>query len=64
MPEIQSFKLTTRFLEENGKRNITVTHLPTNLKITSPDYFVHEKSDAELKKNVWEIMKTAIKVFK
>lgn len=43
---------------------MTVVHVPTNIKITSPDYFVHEKSNDELKKMVWEVMKKALEVFK
>ena len=55
------YSVSVRFLSENGKRNLTVTHLETNIKITSPDFFLHEKSDEQLKKEVWEIMKIAIK---
>ena len=57
------FKTYYRHLQENGKRNLTVIHEESNIKITSPDYFVHEKSDSELKKEVWEIMKLALKIF-
>lgn len=57
------FKVSVRYLSEGGKRNMTVIHKPTNVKITSPDYFVHEKSDEELKKEIWEVMKFAIKIW-
>lgn len=59
-----NFEVRLRFLSEDGKRNMTVIHLPTNIKITSPDYFVHEKSNEDLKKMVWEVMKKAIEIFK
>lgn len=59
-----NFEVSVRFLSEGGKRNMTVIHLPTNIKITSPDYFVYEKSNEDLKKMVWEVMKKAIEVFK
>lgn len=57
------FDLNFRYLSENGKRNITVVHKSTNIKITSPDYFVHEKSDDELKKMIWQVMKKALEIF-
>lgn len=57
------FEVGFRFLSEGGKRNLTVIHKPSSIKITSPDYFIHEKSDNELKKMVWEVMKLAIKIF-
>jgi predicted secreted Zn-dependent protease len=58
------FEVRFRFLSEGGKRNITVIHKPSNIKITSPDYFINEKSDNELKKLVWEVMKKAIEIFR
>lgn len=58
------FDVFIRYLSEGGKRNMTVIHTPTNIKITSPDYFVHEKSNDDLKKMVWEVMKKALEVFK
>lgn len=58
------FDVSVRYLGEFGKRNMTVVHIPTNIKITSPDYFHQEKSDDELKKMIWEVMKKALEIFK
>lgn len=60
---MSDFETQTRFLSENGKRNLTVRHKKTNIKITSPDFLQSEKSDEELKKEVWEVMKLAIKTW-
>jgi len=57
------FSINIRFLSEGGKRNITVTHNQTNVKITSPDFFEREKSDEQLKKETWEVMKKALEVW-
>ncbi|MFT6841368.1 MAG: putative secreted Zn-dependent protease [Psychroserpens sp.] len=61
---MSDFKIYYRYLDEDGKRNITVKHIPTNIKITSPDYFESEMSNKELKSKVWEILQLAIKLFK
>lgn len=55
--------MRVRFLSENGKRNLTVTHLPTNIKITSPDFTLQERTDEQLKREVWELMKKAIETW-
>lgn len=60
---MSDFETQIRFLSENGKRNLTVRHNKTNIKITSPDFLKSEKSDEELKKEVWEVMKLAIKIW-
>ena len=57
------FEVRTRYLSQDGKRNLTVTHLITNIKITSPDFTHQEKSNDQLKKEVWEIMKKAIETW-
>lgn len=59
---MSEFTLRFRFLDES-KRNLTVTHNPTNISITSPDYFVAEKSDKQLKKEAWDVLKYALKRF-
>lgn len=58
----EDFELFARF--KDNKYNLTVTHIPTNIKITSPDYFDDEITDKELKAKVWEVMKKALEVFK
>jgi hypothetical protein len=58
------FSVSFRYLNEGGKRNMTVTHLPTNIKITSPNYSHEEKTNDQLKSLVWEVMKKALEVFK
>lgn len=57
----EDFELFVRF--KDGKRNLTVTHIPTNIKVTSPDYFDYEVDAQKLKAKVWEVMKKALEVF-
>lgn len=56
------FQVSRRFTI-SGKRNMTVIHIEKNIKITSPDYFENDKTDTQLKKEIWEVMKFAIKIF-
>lgn len=60
---MSEFSLMYRFLDES-KRNLTVIHHPSNIKITSPDYCSSEKSDEQLKKEVWNVLKYAINLWK
>lgn len=57
------YELRSRYLREGGKRNMTVIHRSSNIHITSPDYLVNEKSDDQLKNEVWQVMKLAIKIW-
>lgn len=63
---MSAFEINYRYQsgDNDTKRNITVTHKVTKIKITSPDFTLEEKSDDELKKEVWEVMKTAMKIWK
>lgn len=56
------FEKNFRFIDEKT-RNLTVIHKESNVKITSPDFTFQQKSDDELKKEVWEVMKTAMKIW-
>jgi hypothetical protein len=45
------------------ERKIIVRHIESGLEITSPQFNNQEKSDQQLKKELWEIMKRAIEIF-
>jgi len=58
------FEAKIRYLDAPpSKRNLTVIHQQSNIKITSPDFTIQEKSDDQLKKEVWEVMKKAMEVW-
>jgi hypothetical protein len=58
------FEAKVRFLDSTQqKRNLTVVHEQSNIKVTSPDFTIQEKSDDQLKKEVWEVMKKAMEVW-
>ncbi len=58
------FEVRFRFLDSTqNKRNLTVVHQQSNIKVTSPDFTIQEKSDDELKKEVWEVMKKAMEIW-
>lgn len=58
------FEAKARYLDSSqNKRNLTVTHQQLNIKITSPDFTIQEKSNDQLKKEVWEVMKKAMEVW-
>lgn len=42
----------------------TVRHIESGLEIKSPKYNSKEKTDQQIKKELWELMKKAIEIFK
>ena len=47
-----------------SEKAMTVRHIESGLEIQSPKYNPKEKTDQQMKKELWELMKKAIEIFK